>query len=71
LVESAMKLFYAIRNERNIKKKPSTSELIDWIKLLLVGKINAQELDDVMEGKRGTPYLGALLKNEHDKAIIR
>src|SRR5690554_2657963 len=71
LVESAMKLFYAIRSERNIKKKPSTSELIDWIKLLLVGKINAQELDDVMAGKAGTPYLGALLKNEHDKAIIR
>lgn len=71
LVESAMQLFYAIRNQRNIKKKPSTSELIDWIKLLLVGKINAQELDDVMAGKEGTPYLGALLKNEHDKALIR
>src|SRR5690554_4161117 len=71
LVENAMQLFYAIRNQRNIKKKPSTSELIDWIKLLLVGKINAQELDDVMEGKRETPFLGALLKNEHDKAILR
>ena len=71
LVESAMKLFYAIRNQRNIKKKPSTSELIDWIKLLLVGKINAQELDDVMEGKSATPFLGALLKNEHDKGLIR
>src|SRR5690554_6257677 len=71
LVEKAMQLFYAIRSERNIKKKPSTSELIDWIKLLLVGKINTQELDDVMAGKAGTPYLGALLKNEHDKAIIR
>ena len=71
LVESAMQLFYAIRNQRNIKKKPSTSEMIDWIKLLLVGKINAQELDDVMEGKQGTPYLGALLKNEHDKQVVR
>nr|WP_299205967.1 MoxR family ATPase [uncultured Brumimicrobium sp.] len=71
LIESAMQLFYAIRNQRNIKKKPSTSELIDWIKLLLVGKINAQELDDVMAGKGNTPYLGALLKNEHDKALIR
>ncbi|RFC55099.1 AAA family ATPase [Brumimicrobium aurantiacum] len=71
LVESAMDLFYAIRNQRNIKKKPSTSEIIDWIKLLMVGKINANELDEVMQGKKDIPFLGALLKNEQDKAILR
>lgn len=71
LLDKAMQLFYAIRDQRNIKKKPSTSELIDWIKLLLVGKINEQELSEVMEGSRGIPYKGALLKNEHDKQVVR
>ncbi|MEX1192175.1 MAG: MoxR family ATPase [Brumimicrobium sp.] len=71
LVNKAMEIFYAIRQQRNIKKKPSTSELIDWIKLLLIGKITAQELEEVEKGSTATPYLGALLKNEHDKSIIR
>jgi len=71
LVERAMDVFYSIRNQRNIKKKPSTSELIDWIKLLMVGKINENELDEVMNGQHSTPYLGALLKNEHDKHVVR
>lgn len=71
LVERAMQLFYALRNQRQLKKKPSTSELIDWIKLLLVGKINAAGLEDVLEGNQRVPYLGALLKNEHDKALIK
>ena len=71
LVERAMDVFYSIRNQRNIKKKPSTSELIDWIKLLMVGKINENELDEVMNGQQSTPYLGALLKNEHDKHVVR
>ncbi|MGM0477914.1 MAG: AAA family ATPase, partial [Bacteroidota bacterium] len=66
-----MDVFYSIRNQRNIKKKPSTSELIDWIKLLMVGKINENELDEVMSGHQSTPYLGALLKNEHDKHVVR
>lgn len=71
LVEKAMGIFYAIRQQRNIKKKPSTSELIDWIKLLVYGKITANELTQVEDGKAPTPYLGSLLKNEHDKSIVR
>lgn len=71
LLDRALNIFYAIRDQRNIKKKPSTSELIDWIKLLLVGKINENELNQVIEGEQGIPYKGALLKNEHDKKVIR
>lgn len=71
LVQRAMNIFYAIREQRNIKKKPSTSELIDWIKLLLVGKITEEELNNVENGASPTPYLGALLKNEHDSKIVR
>jgi MoxR-like ATPase len=71
LVNRALDVFYSIREQRNIKKRPSTSELIDWIKLLLLAKITAFELEDVIEGKSPTPYLGALLKNEHDKSVIR
>jgi len=71
LVTKALDLFYAIRNQQHLKKKPSTSELIDWIKLLLLAKITANELSEVIDGTSPTPYLGALLKNEHDKNSIR
>ncbi len=67
MLERAMDVFYALREKRNLKKKPSTSELIDWLKLLAVGKINATELDKALAGKEEIPYLGALLKNEQDK----
>ncbi|NUM50386.1 MAG: MoxR family ATPase [Flavobacteriales bacterium] len=70
LVEKAMDIFYALRDKRNIKKKPSTSELIDWLKLLSVGKITGAELDKVLSGKSEIPFLGSLLKNEHDKKAV-
>lgn len=70
LVERAMDVFYDLRNQRNIKKKPSTSELIDWLKLLVIGKITAHELDQVKSGEAMPPYLGALLKNEQDKKTV-
>ncbi len=71
LLQRALNIFCAIREQRNIKKKPSTSELIDWIKLLLVGKINESELDQVLNGEKGIPFKGSLLKNEHDKQVVR
>lgn len=64
LVNNAMEVFYGLRENRNIKKKPSTSEVIDWIKLLLVGNINAQELEKVLSGESEVPFKGALLKEE-------
>ena len=47
LLDQALTLFYAMRGVEGFKKMPSTSELIDWIKLLVVGKITAAELSKV------------------------
>jgi len=51
---------------RNIKKKPSTSELLDWIKLLLAEDVPAEALRNTDKRKSIPPFYGALLKNEQD-----
>jgi MoxR-like ATPase len=70
LVQRAMDIFYKLRSNKGIKKKPSTSEIIDWLKLLMIGKITTQELDEVKNSGKVPPYLGALLKNEEDKEVV-
>jgi MoxR-like ATPase len=66
LLTSALQAFYEIRNLPGLKKKPSTSELIDWLKLLMTENIDAQNLQN-KDGKASIPPLhGALLKNEQD-----
>lgn len=70
LMQAAMDAFYKIRNIQAVKKKPSTSEIIDWIKLLTIGKITAEELDNWKPGSGQLPYAGALLKNEQDELRI-
>jgi MoxR-like ATPase len=66
LVTSAMEVFFNLREVPGIKKKPSTSELLDWLKLLMAEDINPEDL----KGKDGSqsipPLYGALLKNEQD-----
>lgn len=70
LVQEAMDQFYQIRELRGLKKKPSTSELLDWIKLLMVGKINADELkESTAQGE--IPLIGAIIKNEQDLALLQ
>ena len=65
LLESALHKFFEIREIPGLKKKPSTSEALDWIKLLLVDDLNP--LDLKVEGKKLIPKLyGALIKNEQD-----
>jgi MoxR-like ATPase len=71
LIQNAMNLFYELRELRGIKKKPSTSELIDWIKLLIIGKISAKDLASMELTKAAPPYAGALLKDEKDHELIR
>lgn len=71
LLQSAMRVFYEIRDLNGIKKRPSTSELIDWIKLLVLGKITSEELDDIDVDNELPPYVGSLLKNEQDHGLIR
>lgn len=70
LLDKAMKVFYTLRDIDGIKKKPSTSELIDWIKLLTVGKITAEELDEVDFTEKLPPYAGSLLKSEQDHELL-
>jgi len=60
LVRQAMDVFYELRNMRRLRKRPSTSELIDWIAVLKRAGIH----DVKLEGQ--VPYLGALLKTEQD-----
>lgn len=71
LLMNALKTFFGIREVKNIKKKPSTSELIDWLRLLLVGKVSAEDLDDLNKMNEIPPYLGALLKNESDYDLFK
>ena len=70
LLNAAMKVFYDVRNLPGLKKKPSTSELIDWLKLLVAEEIPASTLQSE-EGKVSVPPLvGALLKNEQDMSLF-
>ncbi|MRL69465.1 MoxR family ATPase [Brevundimonas sp. SPF441] len=66
LVSQALKTFYEIRDTPGLKKKPSTSELLDWLKLLLVEDIDAETLREKTPNKLIPPLHGALLKNEQD-----
>jgi MoxR-like ATPase len=66
LLREALNLFYDIRDVAGLKKKPSTSELIDWIKLLLNEDIDADALRERDPRKLVPPLHGALLKNEQD-----
>ena len=66
LVSEALKTFYEIRDTPGLKKKPSTSELLDWLTLLLVEDIDAETLREKTPNKLIPPLHGALLKNEQD-----
>lgn len=65
LLEQAMKTFYRIRDIRDIRKKPSTSEFIDWIRALMIGGIDPDVIDKTL------PYLGVLVKKDEDLETIR
>ncbi|BDS10019.1 AAA family ATPase [Aureispira anguillae] len=69
LIAEAIEQFTQIRAIRGLKKKPSTSELLDWIKLLMVGKINAEGLRSAQEQGK-IPLIGAIIKNEQDLALL-
>jgi MoxR-like ATPase len=66
LVAEALKVFYEVREVPGIKKKPSTSELLDWLKLLVNEDISPQTLRESDPRKLIPPLHGALLKNEQD-----
>jgi MoxR-like ATPase len=66
LVEEALRIFFEIRDVPGLKKKPSTSELLDWLKLLLNEEIGPETLRERDPKKIIPPLHGALLKNEQD-----
>jgi MoxR-like ATPase len=70
LLRDALTVFYEVRGVPGLKKKPSTSELLDWIKLLLVDDISAEALRERDPGKLIPPLYGALLKNEQDVQLF-
>ena len=65
LLTTALTQFFEVREQAGLKKKPSTSEVLDWLKLLLAEDLNAEDLK--RDGANALPKLhGALLKNEQD-----
>jgi MoxR-like ATPase len=70
LVSEALKIFFAVREAPGIKKKPSTSELLDWLKLLVSEDIDASTLRERDQRKLIPPLHGALLKNEQDVSLF-
>ena len=66
LVKKAMDIFYELREVPGLKKKPSTSELLDWLKLLMNEDMPLETLQDANPNSAIPPLHGALLKNEQD-----
>lgn len=64
LLNNAMDVFYSIREFRDIRKKPSTSELIDWINALQVGGIDAETI------KAKLPFVGVIIKKDEDLDLV-
>lgn len=70
LMEEALRLFFEVREVPGIKKKPSTSELLDWLKLLVADDVGPEVLRERDPRKLIPPLHGALLKNEQDVSLF-
>ncbi|MCC5878793.1 MAG: MoxR family ATPase [Idiomarina sp.] len=70
LLSTALEVFFDVRETPNLKKKPSTSELLDWLKLLLAEDMTAEQLQDSRKKGGLMPMFGALLKNEQDTELV-
>ena len=64
LCEKAMEAFYEIRDMKDVQKKPSTSELLDWLQALMIAGVDAEKIKDKI------PYLGVLLKKNQDIDVV-
>ena len=71
LVNASINSFLSVRDTAGIKKKPSTSELLDWLKLILADDIEAQDLVKKNNKNILPPLYGALLKNEADVELFQ
>src|SRR5690606_19808327 len=70
LLGAAMKVFYDVRGLPGLKKKPSTSELLDWLKILVAEDIPLAALQSTDSKVSVPPMVGALLKNEQDVTLF-
>lgn len=70
LLSQALEVFFELRDVPNLKKKPSTSELLDWLKLLLAESISPADLQEQHSQGGLMPMFGALLKNEQDVELV-
>ncbi|RRJ84560.1 AAA family ATPase [Aestuariirhabdus litorea] len=70
LVKEALEVFFDVRQVPGLKKKPSTSELIDWLKLLMADDVGARLLQERDATKAIPPLCGALVKNEQDVQLL-
>ncbi|SDD10523.1 AAA family ATPase [Paraburkholderia lycopersici] len=70
LLNAALESFFELRNVAGLKKKPSTSELLDWLKLLLAEDVPLSALRAADGAKTMPPLAGALLKNEQDMTLF-
>ena len=70
LVQEALEVFFELRDIPGLKKKPSTSELIDWLKLLMADDMPDEVLKNRDHSKAIPPLYGALLKNEQDVQLL-
>jgi MoxR-like ATPase len=70
LLGAAMKIFFDVRNLPGLKKKPSTSELLDWLKLLVAEDMPIEALHSQDDKVAVPPLVGALLKNEQDVTLF-
>jgi MoxR-like ATPase len=70
LVQEALEVFFELRGIPGLKKKPSTSELIDWLKLLMADDIPDEVLKNRDQTKAIPPLYGALVKNEQDVQLL-
>ena len=64
ILSEAMDVFYTIRDEKSVKKKPSTSELIDWVNALQLGGIDAETI------KKALPFIGTVVKKDEDLETV-
>ncbi|PID42177.1 MAG: ATP-binding protein [Proteobacteria bacterium] len=71
LVHDALEIFFDVRKVPGLKKKPSTSELIDWLKLLMADELSAKILQEHDNTQAIPPLYGALVKNEQDVTLLQ
>lgn len=71
VVKDALEVFFDVRKVSGLKKKPSTSELIDWLKLLMADELTAKMLQDKDSSSALPPLYGALVKNEQDVHLLQ